>query len=931
MSSRGGGKTSTSASNSRLNTANIISDGEQMYKWSKMFDKLLPSGGLKMRINLPDTILVDSEQKILSWYHTTEGGYIASKSVQRVTLQEAVTEFCANMFEDTRVNPNLYVAVAYFADQRRVLLRRSDILSIVRQKAKKVRKENEREERAPEQPAKKYLGNADEPSSPSANEEENSQTQEADQATGDQTIQNESGNDEVVESNENVDANKAEVEKSEKDKEEEVEDDKEAREMKEEELKLKFRDFFSRAFMLQQYFPPSLDRRYVCRYSSDKVSGKVGFSIVARRYSDRYTNNLDVSVNQAVEGVSKTVSTLLTADVLPAPSMMAAENEGSDGKASSSKSSSPTKTKDEKKKYFKGDSSGEIPEHPRDLTFKSDVRKAVTTMVNFIERNHRVEVTSCVTEFVRGLEGRPWLLMLEGLPSSRNSRGSAQTRFNTAARESASRMNRRPRSASPMRKSAKFSSSTDAQVLKIHSRPSSARGSAGSRPLLSRSNRTAGTAKSSEAMTNFESSMVEALSQDIEILKEKIQQQNDMLEQTESALKRELERRKAHESASTNEIIKLKEETEMLKQDTRKLKIENEIYKEKSEALEKENFEITQLEDERQSGLKDRVSKLESIRNDLKDKCRSMQLENEQLQKQETSAISEKRILESRLAEEQETVAAVRAQLVSLRKKLLDTEAKNKELEFKVSTYHKGGKTKRRIIAPEDPSTLAMRAEQVVNNLNTHDLMVDYEPGYGDEKENQDVNRIRHKICDVLCNNVESLQDIYNYYAQLGEVYRQGHSLLMNQMQFLKFATDIDYFYGDEKQNGEEESLNNIDDIDIIFHRIVSKDDTHTKITFTGFLEGICRLAYAKYGSTLKILIVEEDNTAPEERQVRIDKQAEIVMNFLANLLRKARWNKLGGSSVNKQKAQWKKALEKSLRVQRTANILTKGMKSRNQ
>ena len=232
MSSRGGGKTSTSASNSRLNTANIISDGEQMYKWSKMFDKLLPSGGLKMRINLPDTILVDSEQKILSWYHTTEGGYIASKSVQRVTLQEAVTEFCANMFEDTRVNPNLYVAVAYFADQRRVLLRRSDILSIVRQKAKKVRKENEREERAPEQPARKYLGNADEPSSPSANEEDNSQTQEADQAAGEQTIQNESGNDEVVESNENVDANKAEVEKSEKDKEEEVEDDKEAREMK---------------------------------------------------------------------------------------------------------------------------------------------------------------------------------------------------------------------------------------------------------------------------------------------------------------------------------------------------------------------------------------------------------------------------------------------------------------------------------------------------------------------------------------------------------------------------------------------------------------------------------------------------------------------------------------------------------------------------
>ena len=80
---------------------------------------------------------MDSEQKLLSWYCTTEGGYIASKSVQRATLKEAVTEFCANMFEDTRVNPNLYVAVAYFADQRRVLLRRSDILNIVRQKDKK--------------------------------------------------------------------------------------------------------------------------------------------------------------------------------------------------------------------------------------------------------------------------------------------------------------------------------------------------------------------------------------------------------------------------------------------------------------------------------------------------------------------------------------------------------------------------------------------------------------------------------------------------------------------------------------------------------------------------------------------------------------------------------------------------------------------------
>ena len=111
------------------------------------------------------------------------------------------------------------------------------------------------------------------------------------------------------------------------------------------------------------------------------------------------------------------------------------------------------------------------------------------------------------------------------------------------------------------------------------------------------------------------------------------------------------------------------------------------------------------------------------------------------------------------------------------------------------------------------------------------------------------------------------------------------------------------------------------EDIDVIFTRIVSKDDTHTRITFTGFLEGICRLAYGKYGSTLKVLITEEDNTSVEERQLRIEKQAGVVMNFLANLLKKARWNKLGGSSMNKQKAQWRRALEKSLRVQRVAKF----------
>ena len=111
-----------------------------------------------------------------------------------------------------------------------------------------------------------------------------------------------------------------------------------------------------------------------------------------------------------------------------------------------------------------------------------------------------------------------------------------------------------------------------------------------------------------------------------------------------------------------------------------------------------------------------------------------------------------------------------------------------------------------------------------------------------------------------------------------------------------------------------------IDDVDIIFSRIVSKDDTHTRITFTGFLEGICRLAYAKYGSTLKVLIIEEDDGAPDERQARIDNQADVVMTFLANLLKKARWNKLGGSSMNKQKQQWRRALEKSIRIQRLAN-----------
>ena len=141
----------------------------------------------------------------------------------------------------------------------------------------------------------------------------------------------------------------------------------------------------------------------------------------------------------------------------------------------------------------------------------------------------------------------------------------------------------------------------------------------------------------------------------------------------------------------------------------------------------------------------------------------------------------------------------------------------------------------------------------------------------------------------------------------------------MNQMQLLKFATDIGYF-DTEGVSPEDSDRNHLDDVEIIFQRIVSKDDTHTRITFTGFLEGICRLAYAKHGSTLKVLITEEDDQAPEERQLRIDHQADVVMAFLANLLKKARWNKLGGSAMNKQKQQWRRALEKSIRIQRMAN-----------
>ena len=477
-----------------------------------------------------------------------------------------------------------------------------------------------------------------------------------------------------------------------------------------------------------------------------------------------------------------------------------------------------------------------------------------------------------------------------------------------------------------MRKNAKTASSGP-QILRINSRPSSAKGKPSSsiRPSLqSRNNvRSSGTAKT-DNLSSFESSLVEALSQDIEILKEKIQQQNDMLEQTESALKRELERRKADQINSTNEIIKLREENENLKKEKNKLLVENSLFKEKSAALEQENFDILRSQDEKQSDLRNRVTNLQNMRDELKDKCRDLQFDSEQYQSQKEAATNENTKLQTRLSEEQETVAAVRAQLVALRKKLLDTEAKNKELDIKVSSFAKGGKSvrgthKRRIIAPEDPAALAMRAEQVVNSLNSHDLMVDYEPGYGDEKENEDVNQIRQKICEVLCNNVESLQDIYNYYAQLGEVNRQGHSLLMNETQFLKFATDIDYFGEEGTAALRESNEPNVDDIDVIFSRIVSKDDTHTRITFTGFLEGICRLAYGKYGSSLKILIVEEDEATPEERQRRIEKQANIVMNFLANLLRRARWNKLGGSSMNKQKAQWRKALEKSLKIQRLA------------
>lgn len=901
-----------------LNTANVISDGEQIYKWSKMFDKLLPSSGLKMRINLPDTILVDSEQKILSWYTTTDGGYISSKNVQRSTLKEAVTEFCANMFEDARVNPNLYVAVAYFADQRRVLLRRSDILNIVRQKDKKDSAKAEKSKAATAKEgaaAKNKVDKTEAEEMPTAGEEvpavkavEEGNKEAAVEGVG---VQEANGGEDAVaepakEGGESAQAtpqdsapNAEAIDQQVETPEEEVE----------EEDRSKFQDFYSRAFMIQQYFPPSLDRRYVCRYSSDKSSGKVGFSILARRFSDRYTNNLDVSVTQAVHGANQTVNHLLTQNVLPLGQPNVTEGEAA-------REPSPTKTREEKMRYFREDAKDEVPEHPRDLSFKSDVRKAVTSIVNFMERNHRIQITSGVFEFVRGLEGRPWLVMVDGLPTSRMSRGSAsQSRFNTAARESASRLSSRPKSASSMRKSTKFSS--EPQVLKIHSRPSSARG------LQSRAKSSRG---NNEALSSFESSLVEALSQDIEILKEKIQQQNDMLEQTESALKRELDRRKADQIASTNEIIKLREENENLKKERKKLRIECDIYREKSLGLERENFEITRMEDERQQGLKERVMKLESIRDEFKEKCRGLEIKNEEYRSKETAASSEKKNLELRLAEEQETVAAVRSQLVSLRKKLLDSEAKNKELDIKVSTFTKGGKSKRRIIAPEDPAALAMRAEQVVNNLNTHDLMVDYEPGYGDEKENQDVNRIRHKICDVLCNNVEALQDIYDYYAQLGEVNRQGQSLLMNQMQLLKFATDIGYFEEDfQTQNsGEEGAVDgdaiHIDDVDIIFSRIVSKDDTHTRITFTGFLEGICRLAYAKYGSTLKVLIIEEDDGAPDERQARIDNQADVVMTFLANLLKKARWNKLGGSSMNKQKQQWRRALEKSIRIQRLAN-----------
>lgn len=102
------------------------------------------------------------------------------------------------------------------------------------------------------------------------------------------------------------------------------------------------------------------------------------------------------------------------------------------------------------------------------------------------------------------------------------------------------------------------------------------------------------------------------------------------------------------------------------------------------------------------------MTKLETIRDDLRDKCKNLEYENLDIRTKQSTAAAERKHLEARLAEEQETVAAVRAQLVALRKKLLDTEAKNKELDIKVSTFTKGGKMKRRIIAPEDPAALAM-------------------------------------------------------------------------------------------------------------------------------------------------------------------------------------------------------------------------------
>ena len=841
---------------------NSAADSDHLKQWNKTMALLLPRNGLKVRVNFPDTILVDAEQKVVARYCTADAGYMCQRSVQRSTLSDVLVEFCANMFDDPRINPNLYVAVAVFQNRQTALLRRSDILHLMKQPA-------DSEDAADGKPSGSdgEVGAADRGGATGIEGESAGASPKKGGAASASGAQETPGPSPL-----------AEVQV----------------------LNLEEEDLFEKPFALQLYLPPSLDRRYVCVYSSNPHTGKVSFNMVVRQYSSRYTNTLDSIVQRTVDVAKNAFD--------EDPSSLLGGGDGHDRK---------------------------MADHPRDMGFKSDVRRCLTSIVSFLERAKGQKLSGVVTEFVRGLEGRPWLINIHsavflrqtikasiGIPAELTRTPKARN----SAKKASSKSTSRPSSAGPKPKSGRVG---------VGSRPSSAKAKSGGKEGGA-SSTGKGFKIHSALRDNFDGSVAEALAQDIECLKEKLQTQSDVLHQTQSALRREVERRKAEQEMTTELKSELKTENEKLREENASLKSMAEDFERKHSTIEQEVVDLRTNQSSKQDMLQERLTSLESARDQYMESSKNLSNEKTAIEKRfkdQEKLVAE---LRSRLEEEKETVAAVRVQLVALRKRVLDTEAKNKEYEIKISNYSKtNAKSMRRMVATEDPLQMAMRAEEVMNSLKAQDFILDYEPGYEDEKENEDVQVIRKKISEVLCDNFESLLEIYNFYSQLGEINRQGNMLLLNTSQFTKFARDIKFF--DNKPSGgtmagagdSSEDKCTIEQVDIIFTRIVSKDDTNTKVTFTGFLEGICRLAYAKHGTALMALITKEDKSTPEERQKKLDMQTDILMSFVGNMLEKARYNKLGGLSISKQKTQWRKALHRSLKTTtRATSALTSGKKS---